>query len=129
MAETTSTDVVETTEAQRPPVHDHKPKAKKSGKKKAATAKAIAKGESIEVEHNGKVWTIDGAALNDFELLEDLDAVDSGNYGRLPKVLRRMLGDEYQKLLDTLRDDKGIVRVEDGAEFFYAVIRQGNPNL
>lgn len=126
MAETTSTDVVQTTEARRPPVNDHKPKAKKS---KAANAKAIAKGESIEVEHNGKTWTIDGAALNDFELLEDLDAIDSGNYGRLPKVLRRMLGDEYKNLLDTLRDDKGIVRVEEGAEFFYAVIRQGNPNL
>lgn len=124
MAETTSTDVVETTEAQRPPVHDHKPKAKKKD-----TRKAAALGEDLTVEFAGSEWTVAASALDDFELLEDLDALDSGNPARLPKVLRRMLGDEqYKRALDALRDGNGRVSVEKGAEFFTAVMTQANPN-
>lgn len=124
MAETTSTDVVETTEAQRPPVHDHKPKAKKKDNRKAA-----ALGEDLTIEFAGSEWTVAASALDDFELLEDLDALDSGNPARLPKVLRRMLGDDqYKRALDALRDGNGRVSVEKGAEFFTAVMTQANPN-
>lgn len=124
MAETTSTDVVETTEAQRPPVHDHKSKAKKKDNRKAA-----ALGEDLTIEFAGSEWTVAASALDDFELLEDLDALDSGNPARLPKVLRRMLGDDqYKRALDALRDGNGRVSVEKGAEFFTAVMTQANPN-
>ena len=119
-----------TTEVARPPVQDHKPKAKKSGKKKASAArKAAALGEDIVVEIDGQTWTVSSHVLDDFELLEDLDAIDSGNPARLPKVLRKMLGQEqYAKVMNTLRDEHGVVRVEKAADFFYAVMTQANPN-
>lgn len=101
---------------------DRKPSA-------AEVQKAEALGTTVTVELEGVEWQVTASALNDFELLEDIDAVDSGNPSRLPKVLRRMLGDDqYRKALDALRDEEGIVRVEKAAEFFYAIAAAVNPN-
>lgn len=101
---------------------DRKPSA-------AEVQKAEALGTTVTVEFEGAEWEVTANALNDFELLEDIDAIDSGNPARLPKVLRRMLGeDQYRKALDALRDDAGVVRVEKGVEFFYAIAAAVNPN-
>ena len=110
-------------DAKRPTTpQDRKPSA-------AEAQKAEALGTTVTVELEGVEWQVTASALNDFELLEDIDAVDSGNPARLPKVLRRMLGeDQYPKALDALRDEEGIVRVEKAAEFFYAIAAAVNPN-
>lgn len=101
---------------------DRKPSA-------AEVQKAEALGTTVAVEFEGTEWQVTANALNDFELLEDIDAIDSGNPARLPKVLRRMLGeDQYRKALDALRDEDGVVRVEKGVEFFYAIAAAVNPN-
>lgn len=111
----------------RPPVSDHKPKAKKS--KAAAVQKAQAQGKPLVLKINGVKWTVDPDAADDFELLEDLDVIDSGNPARIPKVLRRILGEEqYPKALEALRDDKGRVSVTDAAQFFYKIFEALNPN-
>lgn len=77
----------------------------------------------------GRDWTIDKDALDDFELLDDLGEIEAGNAARMPRVLRRLLGDQYRAALDTLRDDDGKVRVEVGATFvreLFEALPQGN---
>lgn len=113
----------------RPPVSDHKPKGPKKGKKAAKVQKGLAQGKAIEVEVNGKAWTVSPSAVDDFELLEDLDAIDSGNVGRIPKVLRRVLGSEqYPAALDSLRGKNGVVSIDAAATFFYKIFEAINPN-
>jgi len=79
---------------------------------------------------NGCDWTVSPDALDDFELLDDLGEVEAGNAARLPRVLRRLLGDQYRDALEALRDaDTGRVRLEPATEFVQAIfegIKQGN---
>lgn len=113
--------------SKRPPVSDHKKKAVKS--KASKVQKAQAKNEPIEVEVEGSVWLINANAADDFELLEDLDAIDSGHVGRIPKVLRRILGPEqYPRAIESLRGKDGIVSVTDAATLFYKIFEAINPN-
>lgn len=107
---------------------DHQPKKKKKGKKKAAL-KAEALEGTVTVEVAGAEWTVALKALDDFELLEDLDAIDSGKGQRLPRALRRLLGDEqYPRALDAVRDEHGVVSVVAGAEFFEEILQALNPS-
>ena len=78
----------------------------------------------------GITVTIADEALDDFELLDDLRAVDvDRNVSRLPSVLRRLVGDDYQPVLDGLRDKTTKrVSVEAGSIFIRSVIEALNPN-
>lgn len=79
--------------------------------------------DTHEVEVNGHTWTVAADALDDFELLDDLSEIDSGNPSRLPRVLKRLLGPEqYKAAMDSVRDpETGRVGVEAGAEFVGAL--------
>lgn len=88
-------------------------------------------GEPHRVEVDGRTWTVDSDALDDFELLDDLGEIEAGNAARLPRALRRLLGaEQYKRAIESLRDgDTGRVPVEAGAEFIKAVFEglpQGN---
>lgn len=78
----------------------------------------------------GRDWTIDKDALDDFELLDDLGEIEAGNAARMPRVLRRLLGDQYKAALDAIRDEgTGKVGVEAGAQFvrdLFEALPQGN---
>lgn len=78
----------------------------------------------------GQEWTVDRDALDDFELLDDLGEIEDGNAARMPRVLRRLLGDQYKAALDTIRDPQtGKVGVEAGAQFvreLFEALPQGN---
>ena len=78
----------------------------------------------------GITVTIADEALNDFELLDDLRAVDvDRNMSRLPAVLRRLVGDDYKVVLDGIRDKvTGRVSIESGSMFIRSVIEALNPN-
>jgi len=80
----------------------------------------------------GQDWRIDPEALDDFELLDDLGEVEAGNAARLPRVLRRLLGDQYPAALEALRDETtGRVPLDPATAFVNAVfegIKQGNPS-
>lgn len=131
MPETDSTYPVSNVTASGPierPTAPQDRKPKKKGKKKAAL-KAEALGGTVTVEVAGAEWTVPLKALDDFELLEDLDAIDSGKGQRLPRALRRLLGDEqYPRALDAVRDEHGVVSVVAGAEFFEEILQALNPS-
>lgn len=98
------------------------PKAPQDRKPKA--------GEPLKAEVNGRTWTVDPDALDDFELLDDLGEVEAGNAARMPRVLRKLLGSEqYKAALDSLRDDAGKVSATAGVEFvgeLFKGLPQGN---
>ncbi|MCL2746127.1 MAG: hypothetical protein FWE48_03430 [Coriobacteriia bacterium] len=60
--------------------------------------------------------------LDDLELLEDLIALDEGDNRASISALKRVLGDEYSKIKDALRDERGIVKTKDVGAFFFAVL-------
>lgn len=62
---------------------------------------------------SGFCCVIDEDALNDMELLEDLEALDQGNPLRVPSALHRLLGDDGKKAIyDHVRTDDGRVPVD-----------------
>lgn len=101
--------------------------------KKTATKKVteeVADKTFIKTELLGQTWKVDADTLDDFELLDDLAALQNEeDVTRVPSALRRLLGkDDYRRALDALRDDKGKVRIEPAAEFMMALIEALDPN-
>jgi len=78
----------------------------------------------------GITVTVLDEAIDDFELLDDLRAVDvDGNAAHLPALLRRLVGDEYKTVMDGLRDkDTGRVSIESGSMFVKEIFGALNPN-
>lgn len=102
---------------------DHKPKTEDPKVE-------VVDGARIVTLH-GAEWRIEDAVLDDFELLDDLRAVqDNDDASRMPSLLRRMLGDDgYKQAMDVLRDSgTGRVSVEAGAIFVWDLFKALNPN-
>lgn len=101
-----------------------------TGAKRPADRRKPAATKTLTATAAGREWTVPAEALDDFELLDDLDEIETGNAARLPRSLKRLLGEQYKDALDALRDqDSGKVGVEAGAEFFrelFESLPQGN---
>jgi len=91
----------------------------------------------VEKVDGGKKVTLSGVtvmvldeALDDFELLDDLRAVDvDKNASRLPALLRRLVGDDYTLIMDALRSkETGRVPIHSGTEFIRDLMGALNPN-
>ena len=75
--------------------------------------------------------TVPADALDDFELLDDLNALDQkGDATRLPAVLRRLLGTSSGATRWTSARDRtpGACRSRPGAEFVMELMGALNPN-
>ena len=95
---------------------DHKPKK-------------VETGGDRKVKIRGIELAIAADALDDFELLDDLGALEEGNGARLPSVLRRLVGDQYRPLLDAVRDEEsGRVSIEAGGELVQEILAALDPN-
>ena len=91
--------------------------------------KASEKPEWIEVTVRGVDLKIDPDALDDFELMDDLNELEQNeNPVRLPSILRRLVGDQYREVMDALRGENGRVTVEAGSEFLSEVMEAVAPN-
>jgi hypothetical protein len=117
--------------------------AKKTAAKKTTTAARAtkapkdhqAKAEPVKdyvvVTVRGEEWKVGKEVLDDFELLDDLNALDQRDDAtRMPSVLRRFLGDEqWTKAMNLLRDkETGRVKIETGSEFVWDLVAALNPN-
>lgn len=76
----------------------------------------------------GVTVTVLNEALDDWELLEEIDRLESGQVQKMPSLLRRLVGDDYQLVMDTLRGKSGRVTVGDAAEFLTDLFGALNPN-
>ena len=110
---------------------DHKTK-KATPKPKTAPEFEPFAGETRTVEVQGLTLTITPDVFDDFELLDGIRRVDSGEPGAallMPELLRAMVGDQYREVLDHLRDpDTGRVRLESGAQFIGDLMAAYDPN-
>jgi len=78
----------------------------------------------------GITVTVTEEALDDFELLDDIRAAgDDGDASRLPSLLRRLVGDDYKRILNELRDPvTRRVSAKRGSQFVWDVFGALNPN-
>lgn len=75
--------------------------------------------------------TVPEEALDDFEVLDDIRAAqDEEDASRLPALLRRLVGDEYRRVIAELKKQSptGRVTVQDGTEFVFDLIQRIAPN-
>ncbi|MFB3980331.1 hypothetical protein [Microbacterium proteolyticum] len=87
------------------------------------------KASARRVTVSGVEVTVLEEALNDFELLDDIRAAQDLNDGsRMPSLLRRLVGNDYSKVLDALRGPNGRVTVEAGSQFVWDLFKALNPN-
>lgn len=103
---------------------DHKPKVEKItvkiGDREVPGQRVVVKGITLEIPDE---------ALDDWELLEDIAALDEKQGHRLPSVLRRLVGDRYGEIIESLRStETGRVSIEAGADFVKATMEALAPN-
>lgn len=86
--------------------------------------------DTITATVRGVDFTVPRDALDDFELLDDLNALDQrGDATRLPSILRRLLGDQWRAAMDLLRDERtGRISIESGGQFVSELMEELNPN-
>lgn len=91
--------------------------------------------EFLVANVRGANWHVPIEALDDFELVDDLNRIDDGGDAtRMPAVLRRLLPDvddvsQWRAAMDAIRDkDTGRVSVKDGAAFVGELLEALNPN-
>lgn len=102
---------------------------------KKPTVKEVEGGKSVTFPElkNGDAKpltvTVTTDALDDFELLDDLRAIDvDKKASHLPSLLRRLVGDQYPAVLDALRAPDGRVKIEAGTKFIKDLFGALNPN-
>ena len=109
------------------------PKVPQDHKKKAdgdATPKVTERDGGWDVRYRGVDFRVEAAALNDFELMDTIAAVEDGQAHHLPGLLRGLIGEDgYKAALGLLRDEEtGRVSLEQGAEFVWTLFGALNPN-
>lgn len=91
-----------------------------------------ADGRTIEKDGNTLPLsvTVLAVALDDFELLDDMRAIDvNKNASRLPAMLRRLVGDEYDSVMAALRDgESGRVTITAASAWINDLLGALNPN-
>ena len=60
--------------------------------------------------------------MDDIDMVEDLGALQDGDIFALPRVLKRMFGDEYDVVKDRLANEHHITKVSDMTAFFEEVL-------
>lgn len=93
-------------------------------------AKAEPTPDFLEANVRGVAWKIPRDAVDDFELLDDINALEQRDDStRMPSVLRRLLGDQWGQAMDTIRDkESGRVTIEAGTKFVFEILEALNPN-
>lgn len=107
------------------------PAPKPAGVKQPSDRKPKADTDTLTVNVHGHGWTVSRSALDDFELLDDLHAVqEDGDATRLPSILRRLLGDGgFSEAMAVLRArGEGRVSIEAGSKFVGDLLGEIDPN-
>ncbi|WP_067428537.1 hypothetical protein [Nocardioides jensenii] len=107
------------------------PKGAKRPADKKPKKTAEAPPEEITVTIDDHDYVVATDALDDFELLDDLNTIDQDeDPTRLPSVMRRLLGpDQTREALRRLRDpDSQRVSMEAGTQFVMDLMTGCNPN-
>lgn len=100
---------------------DHQPKSEKP------------KVERIDggwnITHKGITVTVSEDAFGDYELFEDIARAETTEPIRMPSAVRRLFGDDTQKVLDGLRGENGRVSITDVWPFVKDVLEAISGNF
>lgn len=111
---------------------DHKPKADAAKVVETTVKVGEREVDGWAVSLRGVTVHVPKEALNDFELLDELGQMQSGeatSLVSLPSLLRRLVGDDFKKAMDVSRDPvTGRVSVESGTNFVLDLFKAINPN-
>lgn len=120
---------------------DHQPKQVKPKVKAVDGGKEITFTDIPARDRDGKTTVVDekplpltvrvlDEALDDFELLDDMRALDvDGNSTKMPAMLRRMVGDDYKLVMESLRDQTtGRVTITAVNAWINRLLEALNPN-
>lgn len=116
---------------------DRKPKQEKPQEveTKAVRTKFMRDGRELDgfaVTLHGVTVHVPYEAINDFELLDDLNRIESGevkNVTAVSSVLRKFIGDDFKAAMNAIRDfETGRVTIEAGTRFLFDLMRGINPN-
>lgn len=85
--------------------------------------------DDYRVKYRNRVFVIEKDALDDIELLEDLNAADKGNVQVLPSMLLRLIGKEQRdKAYELLRNkETGRVKSSEVSQFVADIFSQIDP--
>lgn len=108
---------------------DRKPKEETAESVEATRMVGDRELEGHDVTYRGITVFVPREALDDFELLEDISNLDQQKAYAMPSLLRRLIGDDFRKVMDGLRDKTtGRVAMEDGSEFVGQILGAINPS-
>lgn len=108
---------------------DHKQKAEKPKVVDATVKVGDRETEGWEITHRGFTVRIPREAFDDFELLDEMAAIQDMKPPRLPSLLRRLVGDDFKVAMDGLRDDAtGRVQIASATEYMLEIMQAVNPN-
>lgn len=97
--------------------------------KKKVDGPVVEKGDGFTmVTLSGVTVKVSDEALNDFEILDELRALGMGHMVALPALLRRLVGDDQDRVLDALRGENGRVTITAGHRFVMTLLGALNPN-
>lgn len=92
----------------------------------AATKKAPAKREGVEVEAMGVRAVVRPDALDDFDVMRKLCDVGENSARGLFVIMEAIFGDDLKRVTDELRDGDGKLPMSRVGEFMNEVTRQVN---
>lgn len=108
------------------------PKKPQDHLSKQEKPKVVTESDRWVVTHEGITLTVLKEALDDFELLDDLAALQSDEKAgavRFPSLLRHLAGDEgFKAVTDGLRAENGRVPIAKTVQYILEVFGALNPN-
>ena len=76
----------------------------------------------VEIEVMNIKMQIKPSVMNDTELVEWIDEVMCGNPFKFPKACKRVLGEDYQKCVDPLRNKRGVIPADKTMFFLKGIV-------
>jgi len=109
------------------------PKKPQDHKSKVDAPKVTKTDAGWDVTHRGISFSVDGDALDDFELLDDLAELQRDSKRgtvRVPSMLRKLAGDEgFRAVSDGLRNpETGRTQASVAVQYVFEVFQALNPN-
>lgn len=86
------------------------------------------KADVLHAEVDGIKVSVPVDAIDDFDLLVDLSEMQTGNPVRIVSAFRRLLGDDYERVMKELKGDSPRLTVTKASEFFHKTFKALDPN-
>ncbi|RTE47730.1 hypothetical protein [Actinobaculum sp. 352] len=83
-----------------------------------------------DINIHGMTLSIDANLFDDFELVADIADMEAGQTLKVVPIVRRIVGDHYQDMLDVLRDPAtGRVPLDAVSQMIVEIMQEVAPNL